>query len=148
MSRLWTMTLMMACLAVPLLAGDPAGDLKKMQGTWQGAILEIGGNPAKEEEKKIQVKLVVAGDKYTIFVEDTKISAGTMKLDESKKPKTIDAKASEGEFKDKVQLGIYQFEGEDFKVVFGEPGKDRPKEFKTRPKSEEVMVSYRRIKGK
>ena len=101
----------------------------------------------KDGEKMIKVKLIVAGEKYTVFFDETKVADVTFKLDETKKPKTLDAKPSAGDFKDKVQPGIYQLDGDELKVVFTEPGKDRPTEFKTRAKTEEVMVVYRRVKS-
>lgn len=128
-------------------AGGGVSDSKKMEGTWQGMVLEIGGKAPSDGEKKISIKLLIKGDRYTIFFDEQKTSEGAFKLDEKKKPKTIDATASEGDFKGKVQPGIYQFEGDELKVVFTEPGKERPKEFKTREKTEEVLIRYQRKKA-
>jgi uncharacterized protein (TIGR03067 family) len=137
-----------ALLTVPLIAGGPGTDLKKLQGTWQGTTLEIGGKAPSEAEKKLRVKFVITGEKYTVFFNEMKINDGTLKLDETKKPKTLDVTPGDGEFKGKVQPAIYQLDGDELKVVFTEPGKERPNEFKTREKTEEVMISYRRVKGK
>ena len=41
-------------------------------------------------------------------------------------------------------LGIYKFEGDEMTVCFGQPGVERPKEFKT--KEGQVLVGYKRAK--
>jgi uncharacterized protein (TIGR03067 family) len=55
----------------------------------------------------------------------------TIKLDESKDPKTIDYDVKQGASAGKKQLGIYKFDGDNVTFCFSEPGKDRPTEFKT-----------------
>jgi uncharacterized protein (TIGR03067 family) len=147
MQRAYIIAAAVLFVAVPLFAGGGAADLKKMSGTWAGALIEIGGKPPTDNEKKIKIKLVIVGEKYTVFFDEMKITDGTLKLDGSKKPKTIDAMPSEGEHKGKLQPGIYEVDGDELKIVFTDPGKDRPKEFKTREKTDEVMMSYRRVKG-
>jgi len=148
MQRFWVIVAAIFFLAVPLFAGGGPADLKKMTGTWAGTLIEIGGKPPTDNEKKIKIKLVIAGEKYTVFFDEMKITDGTLKVDGSKKPKTIDAMPSEGEHKGKLQPGIYEMDADELRVVFTEPGKERPKEFKTREKTDEVMLSYRRAKGK
>jgi len=139
--------LAMLVLAIGIVVAGEGSDLKKMEGTWQGTVLELGGKPPTDGEKKITIKLVVKGDRYTIFFSEQKISEGAFKLDEKNKPKRIDATASEGDFKGKVQPGIYQLDGDELKVVFTEPDKERPTEFKTRAKTDEVLIRYQRKKA-
>ena len=137
--------LFLACASLP--AGGAGGDLKKMDGAWLGAVVEIGGKPPTEAEKNVKFKLVIQAGKYTIFFGDMKITEGIFKLDESKKPKTLDATPADGEFKGKIQPAIYHLDGDELKVVFTEPGKDRPTEFKTRDKTQEVLIVYKRQKA-
>ena len=45
-----------------------------------------------------------------------------------------------------VQKGIYDLQGDVFVVNFAKPGDDRPRDFQTRPGSEEATVRYIREK--
>ncbi len=127
-------------------AGDAAKDLKLMEGTWSGTFLETGGKPFPDQEKAVKLKLVIKGDKYTVFLEDKKFVEGTLKLDPAKKPKAIAAIAADGAFKGMVQPGIYQIDANAMRVVFSKPGAERPTEFKTKEGTDEVLISYQRIK--
>jgi len=124
-------------------------DLKVMQGTWSATIIEAAGKPPPAEEKETKIKVVVKGNAYTVFFNDKQIVEGTLKLDAKKKPKTIDAIAKDGPLKDKVQPGIYEIKGADeMRLLFTQPDMDRPTEFKTKEKSLEVLMTYKRIKEK
>lgn len=54
------------------------------------------------------------------------------KLDASQKPKQIDLTHTSGEYKGKVLLGIYEFDGDTYRACVAPPGKDRPTEFSTK----------------
>ena len=58
--------------------------------------------------------------------------ASTLHFDATTKPKSIDAKATAGPYKDKTLLGIYRIQGDEFTVCFAAPGKERPKDFTTK----------------
>jgi uncharacterized protein (TIGR03067 family) len=122
-------------------------ELAKMEGTWTIVIHESNGKKQTDEEvKAVKMKLVVKGDKYTVFLDDKPLTQGTLKLDPSKKPKTIDAVADDGPFKGTAMPGIYELEGDDMKVNFGQPGAARPTEFKTKEGSNQVLIGYKRVK--
>jgi uncharacterized protein (TIGR03067 family) len=122
-------------------------DLKAMEGTWAVTVHEFGGEKLSEEQnKQFNGKLVVKDGKYTVYMGDTKIGAGTVKLDASKTPRHVDAISSEGDEKGKAMPGIYKFEGETMMVCFGQPGGDRPTEFKTKKDTQQILLSYKRVK--
>ena len=123
------------------LAQDAASELKKMAGTWKMVVHEASGKATpKDNLEKMEGKLVVEGDKYKVYFGKDFIDKGTMKLDASKSPRQLDAKTQN----DEVMLGIYKFEGDEMTVCFGQPGVERPKEFKT--KEGQVLVGYKRVK--
>jgi uncharacterized protein (TIGR03067 family) len=131
-----------------VLAGQPedsAKDLKALQGTWSGSYVE-GGKPLADKEKAVKVKLVVKADKYTVFLDDAKAAEGQIKLDASKKPRTIDAVAAGGPLKGMVQQGIYALEGDELRVLFSKPGEARPTEFKAREGTDQMLAKFRRVK--
>jgi uncharacterized protein (TIGR03067 family) len=113
-----------------LIAADAKDDLKKMDGTWTMVSGEENGEKLPEKNVKT-AKLVIKGDMHTVQIGDVTIK-GTHKLDPSKKPAAIDAMDTEGPFKGKTTLGIYEIADDTFKVCFAGPGKDRPKEFTTK----------------
>jgi uncharacterized protein (TIGR03067 family) len=104
-----------------------ANDVKKLQGAW---VLSSGVDDGKKlsDDKLKGARLTVMGDKHTVQ-EGGKTYKGTHKLDASKKPKTIDITDTAGPFKGKTVLGIYTLDGDEFRLCYALPGKDRPTDF-------------------
>ena len=67
---------------------------------------------------------------------------GTIKLDESKKPKEMDATSTENE----VMLGIYNLEENGYKVCFAPAGKPRPTALGSAPGSGYILQVWARQK--
>ena len=115
-------------------------DKEKLQGSWLAQSAVKGG----EELPEIVIKTVKAtfkGDKVSLeYAGDTK--DGVAKLDESKKPKTIDLIVG-----DMTLLGIYEVEGTKLKVCLGEPGQARPTKFEAPAGTESILVIFTRPKG-
>jgi len=110
-----------------LVAADAPKDLKKVEGTWVLVSGEDDGKKLSGESLK-NARLTFEGDKHTVKVGDTTFT-GTHKLDSTKKPKTIDISDTDGPFKGKTVLGIYELDGNEFRLCYAPPGKDRPKDF-------------------
>jgi uncharacterized protein (TIGR03067 family) len=99
-------------IAADTVKKDAKADKEKLQGTWK--LPEVEG------------QMVIEGDKYT-FKAGGSEEQGTMKLDPSKTPKTIDIQITEGNDKGKTQLGVYEVDGDTFKLCVGQAGgTDRP----------------------
>src|SRR5262245_57159820 len=105
--------------ALLVAAEDAKKDLDKIQGTWHVVSVENDGAKRPDEVAK-DMKMVIKGDKYTFTAGDM-TESGTIKLDPSKKPATIDISITEGDDKGKTQLGIYQIEGDTFKICVDRP---------------------------
>src|SRR5262245_52068808 len=131
-----------ACLlAGAALAQYAASDLKKMAGTWKTVVQEAFGKPTpKDEIEKTAGRLIVKGDSYEVYFGKKSIDKGTIKLDASKTPREIDVKTQN----DEIMKGIYKIEKDEMTVCFGQPGIDRPKEFKT--KEGQILIGYKRVK--
>jgi uncharacterized protein (TIGR03067 family) len=113
-----------------MLAAGIQADASNLNGTWVLVRGEQDGKPLPQDT--IQgIKMVMDGDKHTLIVGNEKM-VSTHHLDPTTKPKSIDAKASDGPYKDKTLLGIYRIEGDEFTVCFAAPGKERPKNFTTK----------------
>ena len=91
------------------------------------------------------VKLVIKDDKYTVTV-GKQTDRGTVKLDTSAKPKTMDITGSEGPNKGKTILAIYERDGDTLRVCYDLSGKARPTEFKTKDGTQLFLVTYKREK--
>jgi uncharacterized protein (TIGR03067 family) len=102
-------------------------DSKALEGAW---VLASGVDDGKKltDEALKGARLTVEGDKHTVKEGDTTYR-GTHKLDPATKPKSIDITDSEGPFKGKTVLGIYELDGDEFRICYAPPGKDRPKDF-------------------
>jgi uncharacterized protein (TIGR03067 family) len=139
----------MVTWAVILIAAEPAKedeakkDLEKLQGSWTMAALEVDGKPVPEEKLKSST-LTIKKDKYIIKVGDSTHET-TIKLDPSKKPKEIDMTFTEGPNKDKTLKGIYDIDGDTFKMCRGlTADKDRPGDFGTWPDTGMFLVTWKR----
>jgi uncharacterized protein (TIGR03067 family) len=96
-----------------------------------------------DEAKDIVVK--ITGERYEVRVGD-KIDGGTLKLDETQKPKTMDATDTEGDDVGKVVKAIYELSGDTLRVCHGGDGEERPKEMATKEDSAVIIMTFKREK--
>src|SRR4029450_12145283 len=66
-----------------------ADDLKAMAGKWKVEKAEAGGKEVESDDLK-SVLLTITGERYEVLVKD-KQDAGTLKIDETQGPKTMDS---------------------------------------------------------
>jgi uncharacterized protein (TIGR03067 family) len=122
-------------------APAPKTDLDKLQGTWN-LVSAMQDGTALPEDKVKQTTIVFKDDTFRFpgSVEYATSRAGTIKLDESKTPKEMDAISTEKE----VMLGIYALEENGYKVCFAPAGKPRPTELTSTPGSGYILQSWER----
>jgi uncharacterized protein (TIGR03067 family) len=116
--------------------GKPAAAL---QGTW--IITTVNGQPAGPPELTLTFK----GDTYEQALDGKVNERGTIKLDTSKKPMTVDFAITEGSDTGKGQLGIIEVTADTLRASFDQPnaGK-RPADFEVR--AGEIAVVGKRKK--
>jgi uncharacterized protein (TIGR03067 family) len=114
----------------------------KFTGTWRFAAIEAEGKRVPEKNFK-DARLVIEGEHFTAK-ESSGTFTGTFKVDVAKKPKQIDVTFAEGPDKGKTALGIYELDGETYKVCMGYVGKGRPTAFESRPGSGHVLEVLKR----
>ncbi|MBV9126392.1 MAG: TIGR03067 domain-containing protein [Planctomycetes bacterium] len=123
-------------LAGLLLAAAPGqrNGLKDLQGTWTVVSVERDGKMVPPE--KLQGwTWTVQGDKYTFQPGDQSIE-GTYRLDQRRKPWTIEATRTNGPEKGTTLMGIYRQEGDTLTICFSPAGKtERPSHFASPPGS-------------
>jgi uncharacterized protein (TIGR03067 family) len=138
----FAVVLSMFMIVSALVAADdvPKG-LEKAQGAWTLAALTVEGKEIKDAKGKLTVK----GDAYTFMAGDT-VNKGVYKVDPSKTPMTLDIICKEGPDKGKTLPAIYEVTGDTMKVCLNIKGKDRPKEFASKPDSGTVLESWKKVK--
>jgi uncharacterized protein (TIGR03067 family) len=139
----------MLVAVVLMSAGVMAQDAKKpvdkafapLQGTWtittyNGQSTDgMGGTSA----------LVVKDDKYQQVTSGTVDETGSLKLDATKKPMTIDLIIETGNDAGKLQLGIIEVTGDTMKVKLNAPGATpRPTSFEA--EEGQILVTATRAK--
>lgn len=72
--------------------------------------------------------------------------AGTFTIDATAKPKNLEFIPGQDIDKGKTCHGIYELDGDTYKVCFAPPGKERPKEFAAKPGSGYTLHIWKREK--
>ncbi len=95
--------------------------------------------------------LIIKGERWKLefgLGESKETHAGTQKLDSTKNPKAIDIKVTEGQGKDVKLFGIYELDGDNYKVCFssGSSQKDRPRDFDAEPDTNRALFVFKRAK--
>lgn len=131
--------------AFALAGGEQSKELKKLEGKWILVKGEADGKPLSDGDIKDSL-LVIVGNKHTVKVGDIRI-VGTHRVDAAESPKTIDATDTEGPYKDKTVLGIYEIKGDTFSVCFAPPDKKRPTAFTTTSGTGTIYHVWKRKKS-
>ena len=104
----------------------PTGLLAEVQGVWK--MTTTNGQDVAAAGQDITV--TITGNSYVQSVNGTVVEKGTFKIDESKKPMTIDITVVEGDDAGKTQLGVFELKGTTMTGKLGEPGTTtRPTDF-------------------
>jgi uncharacterized protein (TIGR03067 family) len=146
MKRAWLLIAPIVFLAAADLSKLNAKDkeLEPFQGTWKLAAFEVEGKQLDIDDFK-ETRLTVKGDAFTMTTAAATYK-GTFKIDGTKKPKTMDMTFTDGPEKGKTSLGIYEIDGDAWKICIGLTGKERPKEFTTKADSGHALEVLKREK--
>ncbi len=119
-----------ACNRQAQAPAAPKTDLDRFQGTWY-LVMAMQDGKALPEDKVKETTIVFKGDTFRFpgSAEYATSMSGTIKLDETKTPKEMDAISTEKE----VMLGIYALDEGGYKVCFAQPGKPTSHQFGFRP---------------
>jgi uncharacterized protein (TIGR03067 family) len=114
-------------------------DADAIQGIWLPTAAELAAEQLPDDIRKT-IKLVIKGDHYLLTV-GTDVDKGTVKLNPSTKPKSMDITGIGGPNNGKTILAIYDLDGDTLRIC---SGKSRPTEFKTKADAQLFLVTYRR----
>lgn len=96
--------------------------LDQIQGSWQAVSLNGQNLP-----NGVEMILSFSGDKYENWVNGALDERGTVKIDPSTKPASIDFVIIQGDDAGKTQLGLVEVNGDSLILSFAMPGNARPK---------------------
>jgi uncharacterized protein (TIGR03067 family) len=123
-----------------------AKELQAFKGTSRMSSKEEDGKKLSEEEIKDVIMTNDGSGKSSVRSGDKVIAEATVKLDPTKKPKTIDVTFAEGERKGKTVLGICEIESDALRVCVARPGDERPVEFSAKVGNGHILIVYTRDK--
>jgi len=122
--------------------GDAKKELEKLQGKWVAtAIAQNGFEVPAEQVKKVNLTLVIKGNKFTTK-KPRSTDKGTFRIGPAKKPRAIDFIATSPEGKKETTLGIYEWDGEKLRIAADQ--KKRPTEFKSE-KGGALVITFERV---
>jgi uncharacterized protein (TIGR03067 family) len=96
-------------------------------------------------DDKVKKTTIVFKDDTFLFPDMAEYAtsrSGTIQLDATKTPKHMDAISTEKE----IMPGIYELNGDNYKVCFAQAGKPRPSEFTFNPGSGYIIQVWERKK--
>ena len=103
-------------------------DLEKLQGTWQVIAFAMDGQSIPPGSARI----VIEGNNFTSLSMGAQYE-GTMVVDSTSTPKTFDVKFHKGPHTGETSLGIYELDGDTWRICIGLAGVKRPTRFAAEP---------------
>ena len=143
------MGMLMALVALGVLAAEAPvedaarQDLEKLQGDWQCTAMTVDGMQLPDDDVQALFR-TIKGNQYTVTRYEKGIGKGTLKLDTSKSPHTIDSTPAGAAGKGGPILGIYEISGQTLKLCLARPGQERPKDFTSKPGSGYILSVWTR----
>jgi uncharacterized protein (TIGR03067 family) len=121
-------------------------DQKAVQGTWFVAELEADGNKMPASMLS-GAKIVVKGDQFKSLGMGTTYE-GEVELDAEQSPKHFTLKFTRGPEKGNTNPGIYELDGNTWRICIATRGGGRPKKFATKAGSGHALETLVREAGK
>lgn len=132
---------------VPAAKDDSDSELAKLAGTWKVVSWKRAGVEQVTEDTPDQLIEFKKDGKFE-WIENASGKGKIARIDPTKKPKEIDYTFAGGDLDGKTQKALYKLDGDTFSDCFGEPGTDRPTEFKSTKENGYSIVVYKRVKRK
>ncbi len=116
-------------------------DLQKMQGDWAAVEMIREGNPLERDSAQAYFR-TVENETYTMARYRKVVGKGAFKIDATKSPKWIDVTPAAPNAKS--LKGIYEWDGDKLKIIFGAADGERPTNFKCPPGSPNSYTLWER----
>jgi uncharacterized protein (TIGR03067 family) len=115
------------------MRADVNEEIEKLQGTWNVVSLEVEGSTMEPSVFRGS-QIVVQGDQFTTIAMGAEYD-GRLRVDATKTPAALDLLFTTGPEKGNTSLGIYELDGDTWKLCLTIGAKDRPRKFATKPGS-------------
>jgi uncharacterized protein (TIGR03067 family) len=138
------LALVCVALALPSPTQDPLAELKALAGTWKLDKAEVNGAELPREIAK-EFKLIIKDSKYELFSAGPK-DEGTISVDPTRKPKTMQIKGTQGPNQGKTFLAIYEVTDGLLRICYDLEGKAYPTEFSAPAQTKRFYAVYRPAK--
>jgi uncharacterized protein (TIGR03067 family) len=131
----------------PPLDPKVAQELQRLQGGWQVESQEENGEKLSADDLKGRTLFF---GRETCFARRNSqvVQVAALKLDPTKKIKTINAIIIQGDRKGEALLGIFERAGDTLKLCFDLAGEARPKEFTAPTDSSRLLIVCKRMPNK
>ncbi len=116
--------------------------LDLLQGSWSVASLEVDGQSMSHDmlaDGRVEVK----GDRFRSLKMGA-VYEGVVTVDADAEPKTFDIAFTQGPEKGNTNLGIFEVDGDRWKLCLATRGDARPKKFATRPNTGHALQILQR----
>jgi uncharacterized protein (TIGR03067 family) len=117
-------------------------DLKKLQGTWTIETLEMDGQNLPTG----QAAITITKSRFTTSAMGGEF-AGGFEVDESSSPKSFNLRFDSGPETGNTSYGIYELDGDNWKICLTLRGGTRPTTFATRPGSGLALETLKRAEA-
>ncbi len=135
-------------LSAVLLAGAgqddaAARELAGLEGVWRFATVAVNGteHPAPPFDTN---KLIIAKGGRYVIVQGPRVTHGVIQLDPTASPKHYDVTVTGGRARGLVTRGVYELDGETYRICLPLDGKTRPATVRSQPGT--VFFAFRREK--
>jgi uncharacterized protein (TIGR03067 family) len=152
MSTSWTgwkiVLVLVAVAGPPAFADGPRedakakADIEKLQGTWNFTAVEINGTKMTDKDIKGS-KITIKGDTFTT-VSMGATYQGTFKVNAASTPRKLDLTFTDGPPKGTTSLGIYELDGDTWKLCLTVNATERPTAFATKAGSGLALETLKR----
>lgn len=111
-------TVVLAAVVGSGSAAVRSADYAPIQGAWKAVLL----NDTPTAGQGVSLVITIAGEKYNVTEQGTVNERGTVRVDTTKTPMTMDLVITEGASAGSTQLGVFAVKGDTMTAVLAEPG--------------------------
>jgi uncharacterized protein (TIGR03067 family) len=117
-------------------------DREFIAGMWRVVRLEVGGQPAREEDARKLTVTNAADGAWILYSAGDEISRGTSTIDPAVRPRHIDFVATAGPGAGERRLGIYEYGETSRRLCFAPAGQPRPEDFGSTAANGHILVEF------